>query len=107
MSVLDIGCGTGFAFDHLFATFKEKGHTCIGVDPSEGCIVNAKYPSPVAARHVVGMYTSMPVLKALHQVVPERVVAEGSGAGPLPPQSPRASSAAAARTRGQNETILT
>jgi N-methylhydantoinase B len=52
----------------------------IKVTAPEGCIVNAKYPSPVAARHVVGMYTSMPVLKALHQIVPERVVAEGSGA---------------------------
>ena len=32
------------------------------------------------ARHVVGMYVSMPILKALYQVIPDRVLAEGSGA---------------------------
>ncbi len=52
----------------------------IKVSAPEGSIVNAKYPSPVAARHVVGMYVPMPILKALHQVVPERVLAEGAGA---------------------------
>lgn len=46
----------------------------------EGSIVNCRYPAPVAARHVVGMYVPMPVLKALHQVVPEKVLAEGPGA---------------------------
>ncbi|WP_439597093.1 hydantoinase B/oxoprolinase family protein [Falsiroseomonas sp.] len=46
----------------------------------EGCIVNCRYPAPVNARHVVGMYVPMPVLKALHQVMPDRVLAEGSGA---------------------------
>ena len=52
----------------------------ITVSAPEGCIVNAKYPSPVAARHVVGMYVPMPILKALHQVVPDQVLAEGAGA---------------------------
>jgi N-methylhydantoinase B len=45
-----------------------------------GSIVNAKYPSPVNARHVVGMYVPMPILKALYEVMPERVLAEGAGA---------------------------
>ncbi len=49
------------------------------VAPTE-CIVNAQYPSPVNARHVVGMYVPFPILKALAQVVPEKVLAEGSGA---------------------------
>ncbi len=44
------------------------------------CIVNAEYPSPVNARHVVGMYVPFPILKALAQIIPERVLAEGSGA---------------------------
>ena len=52
----------------------------IKVSAPEGCIVHAKYPSPVAARHVVGMYVPMPILKALHQVVPDNVLAEGAGA---------------------------
>ena len=52
----------------------------IKVTAPEGCIVNAKYPAPVNARHVVGMYVPMPILKALYQVMPDRVLAEGSGA---------------------------
>lgn len=46
----------------------------------DDCVVNAKYPSPVNARHVVGMYVPFPILKALAQVAPDRVVAEGAGA---------------------------
>jgi N-methylhydantoinase B len=52
----------------------------IEVRAPEGSIVNCRYPAPVNARHVVGMYVPMPILKALHQVMPERVLAEGSGA---------------------------
>jgi len=52
----------------------------IKVRAPDECIVNAKYPSPVNARHVVGMYVPFPILKALAQVVPEKVLAEGSGA---------------------------
>src|SRR5947209_4446092 len=52
----------------------------IKVIAPEGSIVNCKYPAPVNARHVVGMYVAMPVLKALYHVIPERVLAEGSGA---------------------------
>lgn len=52
----------------------------IEVRAPKGSIVNCAYPAPVNARHVVGMYVPMPILKALHQVIPDRVVAEGSGA---------------------------
>jgi N-methylhydantoinase B len=52
----------------------------IKVTAPENCIVNAKYPSPVNARHVVGMYVPMPILKALYHVVPDRVLAESAGA---------------------------
>jgi N-methylhydantoinase B/oxoprolinase/acetone carboxylase alpha subunit len=52
----------------------------IRVTAPEGSIVNAKYPSPVNARHVVGMYVPFPILKALHRVVPDRVLAESAGA---------------------------
>ena len=44
------------------------------------CIVNAEYPVPVNARHVVGMYVPFPILNALAAIMPERVIAEGSGA---------------------------
>jgi N-methylhydantoinase B len=52
----------------------------IKVRAPEGSIVNARYPSPVNARHVVGMYVPMPILKALYHVMPEKVLAEGAGA---------------------------
>lgn len=52
----------------------------IRIRAPEGSIVNCRYPAPVNARHVVGMYVPMPILKALYQVIPERVLAEGSGA---------------------------
>ncbi|HZS83146.1 MAG TPA: hydantoinase B/oxoprolinase family protein [Stellaceae bacterium] len=52
----------------------------IKVTAPEGSIVNCTYPSPVNARHVVGMYVPMPILKALYHVMPERVLAEGAGA---------------------------
>jgi N-methylhydantoinase B len=45
----------------------------------EGCVVNCKYPAPVAARHVVGMCIPMTILNALHKVVPDRVLAGSSG----------------------------
>lgn len=51
----------------------------IRVTAPEGCIVNCRYPAPVNARHVVGMYVPMPILKALHHVIPERVLAESPG----------------------------
>ena len=50
------------------------------VKAPDGCIVNCKYPAPVNARHVVGMYVPMPILKALYHIMPDRVLAEGSGA---------------------------
>ena len=52
----------------------------IVVTAPKGSIVNCEYPVPVNARHVVGMYVPMPILKALHQVIPDRVLAEGAGA---------------------------
>ena len=52
----------------------------IRVVAPKGSIVNCEYPVPVNARHVVGMYVPMPILKALYQVIPERVLAEGAGA---------------------------
>ncbi|MBI3707482.1 MAG: hydantoinase B/oxoprolinase family protein [Proteobacteria bacterium] len=52
----------------------------IKVTAPKGCILNCEYPVPVNARHVVGMYVPMPILKALYHVMPENVLAEGAGA---------------------------
>lgn len=80
------------AYTHAYATFAVRSTlnpdlpnnagslAPIKLKLPEDCVVNARYPSPVNARHVVGMYVPFPVLKALAQIVPEAVVAEGSGA---------------------------
>ncbi|MEO7403352.1 MAG: hydantoinase B/oxoprolinase family protein [Burkholderiales bacterium] len=79
-------------YTHAYSTFAVR--SCLNPDlpnnfgslapikiaAPEGSIVNALYPAPVNARHVVGMYVPMPILKALYQVMPDRVLAEGSGA---------------------------
>ncbi|MDB5407619.1 MAG: hydantoinase, partial [Rhodospirillales bacterium] len=79
-------------YTHAYSTFAVR--SCINPDlPNNygslapikvtapaGSIVNAQYPSPVSARHLVGMYVPMPILKALYHVVPERVLAESAGA---------------------------
>ncbi len=80
------------AYTHAYATFAVRSSLNPDLPNNAGslapirlklpdeCVVNAKYPSPVNARHVVGMYVPFPILKALAQVVPDKVVAEGSGA---------------------------
>lgn len=80
------------AYTHAYATFAVRSTlnpdlpnnagslAPIRLKLPEHCIVNAAYPSPVNARHVVGMYVPFPILNALAQVVPDKVVAEGSGA---------------------------
>ncbi|TQC42965.1 hydantoinase B/oxoprolinase family protein [Rhodococcus sp. WS4] len=52
----------------------------IKVEAPEGSIVNAVRPSPTTARHVVGMFLPMPLLAALAEVAPDKVLAEGAGA---------------------------
>lgn len=51
----------------------------IKVIAPEGSIVNCAYPAPVSQRHVVGMYVPMPVMKALYNAVPDKVVASSPG----------------------------
>jgi len=46
----------------------------------EGCILNAKRPAPVAARHVIGHMLPDLIFGCLHQAIPGRVPAEGSSA---------------------------
>lgn len=79
-------------YTHAYSTFAVR--SCLNPDlpnntgslapirvvAPEGSIINCKYPAPVNARHVVGMYVPMPILKALYQVMPDKVLAEGSGA---------------------------
>ncbi|HEX7759015.1 MAG TPA: hydantoinase B/oxoprolinase family protein [Caulobacteraceae bacterium] len=87
-----IGINVVMNYTHAYSTFAVR--SCLNpeqpnnygslapikVKAPEGSIINAAYPSPLNARHVVGMFVPMPILKALHQVIPDRVLAEGSGA---------------------------
>lgn len=51
----------------------------VTVTAPEGSILNPVHPAPVAARHIVGHFLPHAVLGALARVLPESVVAEGSG----------------------------
>ncbi|MEM5494941.1 hydantoinase B/oxoprolinase family protein [Hoeflea sp. AS16] len=80
------------AYTHAYATFAIRSTLNPDLPNNAGslapiklklpdeCVVNARYPSPVNARHVVGMYVPFPILKALAQILPDDVIAEGSGA---------------------------
>ena len=52
----------------------------IKVEAPEGSVLNAVCPQPGTARHVVGMFLPNALLKALAQVKPDGVMAEGAGA---------------------------
>jgi len=87
-----MGINVVMNYTHAYATFavrsclnpeQPNNHGSLApikVTAPKGSIVNAEYPSPLNARHVVGMFVPMPILKALQQVMPDRVLAEGSGA---------------------------
>ncbi|MDH3668731.1 MAG: hydantoinase B/oxoprolinase family protein [Paracoccaceae bacterium] len=48
------------------------------VSGPKGCILNARSPAPVAMRHVLGQMTPDLVYGCLHQVLPDRIPAEGA-----------------------------
>lgn len=87
-----MGINVAMNYTHAYSTFavrsclnpeqpnNEGSLAPIKVRAPKSSIVNAQYPSPLNARHVVGMFVPMPILKALYNVMPDRVLAEGSGA---------------------------
>jgi N-methylhydantoinase B len=50
----------------------------VTVDAPEGSILNARFPAPVAARHIIGHFLPGAVYAALSGLVPERVPADGA-----------------------------
>ena len=50
----------------------------IHVTAPEGCILNALYPAPVGARHIIGHFLPGLIHGALAQAIPERVLAQGA-----------------------------
>lgn len=51
----------------------------VTITAPEGSILNPVFPAPVAARHIVGHFLPHAVFGALEEVIPDRLVAEGSG----------------------------
>ena len=58
---------------------QQRGHVPAGAVPApEGCLLNPRFPAAVVSRASTGHYVPVLVLGALHQVIPDRVMA---GAG--------------------------
>ena len=62
-SVLDIGCGTGFVFDHLYDTFKGKNLRGIGIEPAKGMLDIAieKYGEDPLFSFAEGAFETIPL----------------------------------------------
>jgi N-methylhydantoinase B len=50
----------------------------IHVTAPEGCILNARHPAPVGARHIIGHFLPGLIHGALAEAIPDKVLAEGS-----------------------------
>lgn len=71
-SVLYVGCGTG----RLLEQFVERGHDCVGVDPSEGMLDRARQRLQGADVHLVA--DSLPELSTISGTFERVVVAGGA-----------------------------
>ena len=69
----------------------------------EGCILNAPRPYPVSVRHVIGQLLPDLMMGCLHQVVPQRVAAEGSSCLWNPPL--RGGAAVSGQARGNRKVV--
>jgi N-methylhydantoinase B len=58
----------------------EGSLSVVRVEAPVGCIVNAVYPAPVAARHMIGQMLPDLIFGCLAQAFPDRVTAESSSA---------------------------
>lgn len=56
----------------------EGSFRSLTVTAPEGCILNCRRPAPVAARHILGHFLPGLIFGALAEVVPDRIMAEGS-----------------------------
>jgi len=68
-----LACVLGSGVPHNAGSFRP-----IRVTAPEGSILNARFPSPVAARHIVGHFLPGAVYGALEELVPGRVPADGA-----------------------------
>ncbi len=87
---VDRGINVVMNYTHAYTTYtlmavlapgipnNEGAFRPISVDAPPGSILNCRRPAPVSARHLIGHFVSQPLLTALAQVLPERVIANGS-----------------------------
>lgn len=87
---VDRGINVVYNYTHAYTTYplkcaisphipnNEGSFRPITVTAPEGCILNAQFPCAVGARHLVGHFLSQPLLGALSQAIPDRVIADGS-----------------------------
>lgn len=89
-SQVDRGINVVYNYTHAYTTYPLKCAICPEVPNNEGSfrpvrvqappgtIVNAQFPSPVGARHLVGHFLSQAIFGALSKSIPEKILADGS-----------------------------
>ena len=87
---VDRGINVVYNYTHAYTTYpikcavspevpnNEGSFRPVTVRAPEGSILNARFPCAVGARHLIGHFLSQAVFGALSQVIPERVLADGS-----------------------------
>lgn len=87
---VDRGINVVYNYTHAYTTYplkcaispkvpnNEGSFRPITVKAPPGSIVNAQFPCAVGARHLIGHFVSQPVLGALAEAIPDRVIADGS-----------------------------
>ncbi len=87
---VDRGINVVLNYTHAYTTYtlmaalapgipnNEGAFRSITVSAPPGSILNCRRPAPVSARHLIGHFVSQPLLTALAQVLPKRVIANGS-----------------------------
>ena len=84
-----LGINVGLNYTRAYATYgikcalapdipnNEGTFSTIDVTAPEGCLLNAKPPSAVGGRHLVGHFVPSAVMGALSQILPDKVIAPG------------------------------
>jgi N-methylhydantoinase B len=83
------GINVAFNYTHAYTTYalkcaispdvpnNEGSFRPVEVTAPEGCILNARFPAPVAGRHLVGHFLPSAIFGALAAALPDRVMAPG------------------------------
>ena len=62
----------------------EGSYRAVTVTAPEGSILNPRWPAPVNARHLTGLFLSGAIYQCLAQIVPAKVVADSASPAPRP-----------------------